>query len=181
MQSLLESLIDGLKITEYADWLVFMERLHEAVRSGKVRKIPVLRPPAGSRSPEEWFQDPTSGEVYRYFPPNPPVLPTWKKIDVLSMLEAPSPTPLSPFKTGQITPMMAHIMKLRLEALISCGLVEELTPSTAAPLSGDTTERWFRDSVSEFVYRLSEHYGLKDPDDIRWEIVPKDEVTRRIQ
>jgi len=43
MASILESLTQGLKITEYTDWLIFVERLNEAVRAGRARKVPVLK------------------------------------------------------------------------------------------------------------------------------------------
>ncbi len=179
MQSVLESLSDGLTILNYSDWLIFVERLSEAVRRGQVRKVPVLKQ-VFSRD-EEWFLDPASGDVYAYQPPNPPVYPKWQKIDVLTELERPEPSPLSTYKTGEISVMAAHVMKLNLEALISRGLVEELPPPPATASSKDTSERWFRDRVSDFVYRLSEHYPLKGADDIRWELVPKDEVNRRVQ
>jgi hypothetical protein len=44
MASTLESLAQGLTITEYPDWVKFVERLNEAVRAGRVREIPVLEP-----------------------------------------------------------------------------------------------------------------------------------------
>ena len=56
MAGILESLTQGLTITEYPDWVKFVERLNEAVRAGRVRKVPVLRPVWGKR--EQWFLDP---------------------------------------------------------------------------------------------------------------------------
>jgi hypothetical protein len=181
MTSTLESLAHGLIITEYSDWVIFVERLKDAVQSGRVRKIPALKR-VWSRS-EEWFLDAETGEVYVYLPPNPPTLPRWKKVDVLQLLETTDadPAPLSVFKIGQITPMMAHIMKMNLEDLVSRGSVEAIPPPVAALSSKDRTETWYRDKASNIVYRLSEYYGLKDADDIRWEIVPQSELSGKIQ
>ncbi|MGO9085302.1 MAG: hypothetical protein ACLQBK_08760 [Candidatus Sulfotelmatobacter sp.] len=171
MAGTLESLTDQLTIAEYRDWLVFVERLSNAVRAGSVRKVPVLKP-VWAKS-EEWFLDPESGEVYVYAPPNPPSLPIWERVVVLTHLEASDPAPLSIFKVGSITVMTAHIMTLKLEDLVSRGLAEELPVPVEVPRSRDRSEKWYKDKVSNVVYRLSEYYGLEDADDIRWEVVPQ--------
>jgi len=84
---ILESLTLGLTITHHSDWLTFVARLDRAIHSGRVRKVPVLKPVWGGKS-EQWFLDPEDGEVYFYVPPNPPTLPRWEKVDVLKHLEA---------------------------------------------------------------------------------------------
>jgi hypothetical protein len=180
MSSVLESLIEGLNFTEYQDWLTFVQRLAEATRTGRVRKIPVLKP-VWSRSSEEWFLDPETSQVYVYVPPNAPSMPIWEKVDVLRHLDAEDPPPLSVFKLGQMTVMTAYIMKMSLEDLVRRGLAEELTVPAGVPRSKDKTERWYRDKVSNIVYRLSEYYGLKDADDMRWEVVPQAELGGKIQ
>jgi hypothetical protein len=108
-------------------------------------------------------------------------LPRWEKVDVLRHLEASDPAPLSGFKVGPITVMMAHVMKLNIETLISRGLVEALPTPQTALVTKDRTERWYRDRVSNVVYRLSEYYPLKGADDIRWEVVPQAELAGKIQ
>jgi len=60
------------------------------------------------------------------------------------------------------------VMKMKLEDLLKRDLVEELIPRRT---SGHGTEKWFKDKVSSIIYRLSEYYGLGEPDDIRWEVV----------
>jgi hypothetical protein len=179
MAGILDSITHELAITEYSDWLIFVERLNNAVQSGRVRRVPVVKPVWGKS--EEWFLDPEIGEVYAYFPPNPPVLPIWKKVDVLKHLEASDPPPLSVFKVGPITPMTAHIMKMNLEALVGRGLAEELHLPAEVARSKDRTEKWYKDKLSNVVYRLSEYYGLHDADDIRWEVVPQTELSGNIQ
>lgn len=179
MTGILGSLTTGLTITEYSDWLVFVERLNEAVRTGRVRKVPVLKPEwAGS---EEWFLDPQASEVYVYLPPDPPGLPKWEKVDVLKHLETPDPPPLSVFKVGPITVMTAHIMKMSLEAIVGRGLAEELPVPAQLPGLKDGTEKWYRDNGSNVVYRLIEIYPLKGADDIRWEVVPQTLLHGEIQ
>jgi hypothetical protein len=93
----------------------------------------------------------------------------------------PDPTPLSTFKTGQITVMAAHVMKMKLEELVAGGLVEEFSPPQSLASSSRGTERWFRDTVSNVTYRLIEYFGFKDADDMRWEVVPPAEQCGRIQ
>jgi|SRR5271169_6969149 len=166
-------------MTEYPDWLIFVERLTEAVRTGRVRKVPVLKPVWGPS--EEWFLDPETGEVYDYIPPDPPGMPRWEKVDVLQHLEATDPPSLSVFKVGPTTVMTAHIMKMSIQAIVARGLAEELPVPAELPRSRDGTERWYKDNVSNVVYRLIEHYPPKGADDIRWEVVPQSLVRGKIQ
>jgi len=181
MAGILESLTHKLDITHYDDWVIFVERLNEAVRSGHVRRVAVLKRVRSDY--EEWFLDPETGEVYVYLEPDAHSLPVWEKVDVLSHLEPrPDPAPLSVFKAGEVTVLTAHMMKATIETLVNRGLVEELAlPPHRVPLLKGDTERWFRDKVSNVVYCLSEHYGLNDADDIRWEVVPSSELNRTIQ
>jgi len=106
--------------------------------------------------------------------------PIWERVDVLKHVEATDPAPLSVFKTGPITVMTAHIMKMKLETLMGSGLVEALTLPPALASSRRGTEKWFRDNVSNITYRLIECYGLEDRD-IRWEVVPQGELSGKIQ
>jgi hypothetical protein len=179
MAGILKSLTHGLTITEYSDWLTFVERLSEAVRAGHVGKIPVLKPLWGGSS-EEWFLDPENSEVYFYVPPDPG-MPKWEKVDVLKHLGTSGPPPLSVFKNGPVTVMMAHIMKMSLDAIAGRGLAEELPVPVHVPRSKNGTERWYKDNVSNVVYRLIEYYPLKGADDIRWEVVPQALLHGQIQ
>jgi hypothetical protein len=61
MAGILDSLTHKLTITEYSDWLIFVERLNEAVRAGRVRRVPVVK--RVWSSDEEWFLDPETGEI----------------------------------------------------------------------------------------------------------------------
>jgi hypothetical protein len=159
--------------------LIFVERLNDAVRAGRIRKVPVVKRVWNSN--EEWFLDLESGEVYVYASPNPPSMPIWERVDVLRHLEAPDPAPLSGFEVGQITVMTAHIMKMSLETLVSRGLVTMLPSPVEVPWPKDRTERWYKDNVTNVVYRLIEHHRLAGADDIRWEVVPQAELSGKIQ
>jgi hypothetical protein len=108
-------------------------------------------------------------------------MPIWKKVDVLKHLEATDPAPLSVFKTGPITVMTAHIMKMSLDALVLRGLVEELPAPVEMRWPKDRTEKWYKDNASSVVYRLIEHCRLEGADDIRWEVVPQAESSGKIQ
>lgn len=180
MVSILESLTQGLNLIEGPDWVTFVERLDRAVHSGLVREIPVLKPVWGGRS-EKWFLDPETGEVYFYSPPNPPGMPKWEKVDLLETVESPNLARLSGIKIGPKTVMMAHFLKQQIAALVARGLVEALPTPASADVSKDRSENWYRDTVSNVVYRLTEYYPLKGNDDIRWEVVPQAELSWKLQ
>lgn len=179
MAGVLQSLVADLTITEYRDWQTFVERLNEAVRAGIIKEVPVLKPHRGSEV--RWFLDPKNGEIYSYTGPNAPVMPCWERVGVFKDLDAGPAPPLSTFKVGTITVMMAHIMKLQLENFIHRGLIEELPCPSSSMLREHETERRFRDLESNIVYRLTEYYALTGPDDLRWEIVAPGELGGRIQ
>ena len=86
MAGILASLTHELTITKPSDWLIFVERLNEAVRAGRVRKVPVVKPVWGRY--EEWFLDPQTREIYVYCAPDAPSLPIWERVDVLKHQEA---------------------------------------------------------------------------------------------
>lgn len=179
---ILESLTRGLNILEKPDWEAFVERLDRAVRSGRVREIPTLKPVRrGGKRYHQWFLDPETGDVYGYVAPDEHGRPIWEKVDVLGNAEPLSPAPLSSIKIGPMTVMMAYFLKQQIEALIARGLVEALPAPASAFTSKDRTERWYKDRVSNVVYRLSEYYPLKGADDIRWEVVPQGELSGKIQ
>lgn len=178
MTGVLSSIAGGLNIKEYRDWLVFVQRLEDSVRVGRVRSIPVIKRVWSDN--EQWFLDPESDEVYVYVAPNPPVLPIWEKLDVLKDLETVDPAPLSVFKVGQITPMMAHVMKINLQSLVQRGSIEELSLPSHLHIPKETSEKWYRDRISNVVYRLREHYSMEGADDIRWEIVRPTEVSGKV-
>ena len=79
MAGILSALTHELTITKYSDWLIFVERLDKNVRSGRVRKVPVV---SECGNTEEWFLDPETGETYVYCAPDSPSLPIWEKVDV---------------------------------------------------------------------------------------------------
>jgi hypothetical protein len=181
MAGILESLSEGLTIAKHSDWVTFAERLDHAVRSGRVREVPVLKAVQGAGTAYKWFLDPETGEIYGYVAPNPPVYPRWEKVDVLGNAEPLSPAPLSGIKIGPTTVMKAYFLKQQIEALVARGLVEVFPTPASASTSKDRAEIWYRDRVSNVVYRLSEYFPLKGADDIRWEIVPQGELNGKIQ
>jgi hypothetical protein len=77
MAGILGSVTDQLTITQYDDWLIFVQRLEELVRSGRVRQIPAMR--TVFLKQEEWYLDPDTGEIYVYVKPDAPILPIWEK------------------------------------------------------------------------------------------------------
>jgi hypothetical protein len=178
---ILQSLTEGLNITKYPDWVIFVERLDSAIRSGRIREVPVLGPIHGAGVDYKWFLDPETSEIYGYSSPNPPAYPRWERIDVLNSAGPVNVAPLSGIKIGPKTVMRAHFIKQQIEVLVSRGLVEVLPTPASALTSKDRTEKWYRDKVTNVVYRLSEYYPVKGADDIRWEAVPQGELGGKIQ
>jgi hypothetical protein len=170
-------LTDQLTITEYRDWLVFVERLNEAVASGRVRRIPVTK--TVYLKNEQWFLDPATDEVYVYVAPDSPILPIWEKVDVLR-LDQPTgkehsrevghanQANLKVFTVGKISPAEAQSVRVALDILIRRGLVRVLEPYGVSVSEG-STERWFQDNGTKAVYRLIE----RNNGEIRWERVPQ--------
>jgi hypothetical protein len=72
-------------------------------------------------------------------------------------------------------------MKMSLDALVSRGLVTVLPSPVERLWPKDRTERWYKDNVTNVVYRLIEHYRLEGAADIRWEVVPQAELSGKIQ
>ncbi len=80
MRSLFESLANGLTLIDYDDWLIFDARLTELVGTGRATRVPpvkVLHMPD-----EEWYVDPSTGEIYVYVKPDDKILPKWERVDV---------------------------------------------------------------------------------------------------
>jgi hypothetical protein len=181
-KGILEFLTEGLNILVKPDWEAFVERLDRAVKSGRVREIPALKPVRrGVKRYHQWFLDSETSDVYGYVAPDEHGRPIWEKIDVFENAEPPNPAPLSGIKIGPMTVMMGYFLKQQIEGLVARGLVEVLPTPTTALTSKDRTENWYRDRVSNVVYRLSEYYPLKGADDIRWEVVPQAELSGIIQ
>lgn len=181
-KGILESLTQGLNILVKSDWEAFVERLDRAVRSGRVREISALKlVRRGAKRYRQWFLDPETGEVYGYVAPDEHGRPIWEKVDALGDLEPPNPAPLSSIKIGPKTVMMAYFLKQQIEALVTRGFVEVLPTPASALTSRDRTENWYKDKVSNVIYRINEYYPLKGADEIRWEVVPQAELSGKIQ
>ena len=89
MSGVFRSVTDGLKITEYQDWLIFVQRLQDLVRSGRIRRI---SPSVGNHrfaKEDEWYFDPETGEAYVHVIPDAPVLPQWIQVDLLAPIGRP--------------------------------------------------------------------------------------------
>ena len=82
MQSIFGSLANGLMLSEYEDWLTFDGRLSQLVCAGGAKRVPTLK--VLHMPDEEWYEDPTTGEVYVYVRPDDKVLPKWEPIGVVS-------------------------------------------------------------------------------------------------
>lgn len=82
MKSIFESLANGLRLSDYEDWLTFDGRLSQLVHAGAAKRVPTLK--VLHMSDEEWYADPTTGEVYVYVRPDDKILPVWERVDVFS-------------------------------------------------------------------------------------------------
>ena len=93
MQSLFESLTNGLTLSDYDDWLIFDARLSDLVHSGHAKRVPALK--LLHMPDEEWYVDPSTGEIYVYVRPDDKILPKWERVDVFakSIFDASLPAP----------------------------------------------------------------------------------------
>jgi len=82
MQPLFESLTSGLTLIDYDDWLIFDARLSDLVHTGRAKRVPALK--VLHMPDEEWYEDPSTGEIYVYVRPDDKVLPKWERIDVFA-------------------------------------------------------------------------------------------------
>jgi hypothetical protein len=175
----LDSILNGLTISKRADWLVFVQRLEELVRSGRARRIsPLWRALAQG---EEWYLDTDSGEVYVYLSPDAPILPIWEKVDVFSKPEAPESheSGLGAIPTARMSRPETESLKEILKVLVRHGVAEVLDPPSSVPVaSSEGAQSWYRDSQTKAVFRLVEGPGDENS---RWERVPANQKEVAIQ
>jgi hypothetical protein len=177
MESILASIIEGLNIRNYDDWLVFVDRLTTLTESGRIRKISPL-PNRRFEKNDEWYCDPKTGEIYVHGLPNAPILPVWERFDLLEDSKAPEthPNNLSVIPTGKISRLEAKNLGGLLDFLVQQGFVEALNPSNVADLGG-YSEKWYKDLLTGTIYRLLE----RDDEDNCWEKVPEGELRMKLQ
>jgi hypothetical protein len=169
MQSLFESLTKDLKLSHYDDWLTFDGRLEELIRSGRARRVPSLR--TLHMPDEEWYLNPSSGEVYVYVRPDDKILPAWEPADVFAepKEEPTCKTGLDAIPIRKMSHSQVVSLKELLNFLVRHGIAEVLNRPKAdsATLPGGA-ETWYRDLQTEVVYRLVENV---EDDNSRWERV----------
>ena len=92
-QSPFESLANGLTLSDYDDWLTFDARLSDLVHTGRAKRVTSMK--VLHMPDEEWYVDPSTGEIYVYVRPDDKILPQWERVDVFakSILDASPPSP----------------------------------------------------------------------------------------
>jgi hypothetical protein len=175
MSGVLHEITAGLKISNYRDWLIFDQRLKELVRSGRVKRVPTLR--KIHFKDDEWYLDPSTGEIYLYVRPDPPILPIWEAVDVFEAPMAPEPHPnnLSVIPIGKTSLFETKGIRALMDLLVRQGTVEKLVPFNAP---AGSVENWYKEVQTGTVYRLVES---ADGSDNRWERVPQSELNRIVQ
>ena len=86
MRSLFESLEDGLILQDPEDWLIFDGRLEALIQNGQAQRVPQLR--VLHMPDEEWYKDPSTGDIYVYVRPDDKILPKWERVDVFTESES---------------------------------------------------------------------------------------------
>lgn len=176
MRGALSSVADGLNISRYSDWLVFVKRLKELVHSGRARKIEPLKRVFAKG--EEWYLDTGAGDIYVYVSPDAPILPIWERVDVFAseQVAAVSANDLSVVPLGTMEHSEAQNLKTVLSVLAGHGVVERLIPDNVGE-PHDFVQAWYKDVATGTVYRLIEKNG----EDSKWERVPRIELKANIQ
>jgi len=179
MQSLFESLPNGLTLSNYDDWLSFDARLSELVRTGQARRVQALR--VLHMPDEEWYVDPSTGEVYVYVKPDDKILPKWEPVDVFAQSEKERNREpgLSAIPVKKMNCSEAASLKEILKVLVRHGVAEVLDrPNTIPAVSPESAETWYRDIQTKAVFRLVESTGDESS---RWEKVPPNQEEWTIQ
>jgi hypothetical protein len=93
VQSLFGSLTNDLTLSDYDDWLIFDARLSGLVHTGCAKRVSALK--VLHMPDEEWYVDPSTGEIYVYVRPDDKILPKWERVDVFakSILDSSLPSP----------------------------------------------------------------------------------------
>jgi hypothetical protein len=175
MASILNSITDGLAITKYKDWTVFVQRLEELIRAGHIRKIEPLDTKQFLRG-DEWYLDPESGEIYVHGLPNAPLLPRWTKVDPFASpppRESP-PNDLSAIPVGAKDRLETKGIKGILDFFVIQGGAVVIPPVNTSISA--INETWYRDIRTDVIYRLVETTDGES----RWERVPQSELQAKL-
>lgn len=159
-KSIFEELTEGITLVNLAGWDTFRDRLSAAVSVEAVRRIRPLF--LYYSSIEEWYVDPTSGDIFVYVPFNGDKgFPKFEKVDVFSPPIHKQPVylndvGLSGFKVGPQAPESVRFIEYVLELWLKSGEIQEVASPAGDVLSIRTfhewkTGRWFqlaRDELS---------------------------------
>lgn len=121
---------------------------------------------------EEWYMDPSTGEIYVYVKPDDKVLPKWEPVDVFAQPEEERIREfgLDAIPVKKMNRPEAESLKEILKVLVRHGVAEVVDPPSSLPVaSSEGTQSWYRDPQTKAVFRLVE--GLGDESN-RWERVP---------
>jgi hypothetical protein len=154
MQRSFASLVEGLDLRAYKDWVVFDQRLKAFIREGQARRIPALKMIYGPD--QEWYLNESSGEIYVYGPPDEKIVAIWEPVDVFALKnkeEAP-PSGLAAIPIRQMSSVQKESLKQMLTLLVAHGVAVVVERPKAASING--TETWYRDVQSQIAYRLLE-------------------------
>jgi hypothetical protein len=154
-----------LPMRNYTEWERFDAELNQLFERRLLQTTTPLRRIHGRD--EEWYRDPSDGEIYVYLKPDDRILPVWERVDVF----APPPVTesrdlrvggLKLITTGQIRKETAWFLKTVLASMAQEGQIEILL-KPELPL-----ETWCREYSTDNVYKLvAAHHN----EDYRWEYV----------
>ena len=159
------TVLDGLDITKYDDWVVSDERIRHLVKTCALRKIQPLK--IVHVKSEEWYLESATGDIYVYVQPDDKILPAWEKIDVFSTEDGNDKNVLTAglkiIRTGTIDRPTFLTINLVLQELIKKGEVEIIR----APKAFDeNSETYYREVKTETIYRLA---SMTTPPGYLWE------------
>jgi hypothetical protein len=148
------TVLDGLDITKYDDWVILDERIRQLVKTCALRKIQPLR--IVHVKSEEWYLESATGDIYVYVQPDDKILPVWEKIDVFFIEGGSDKNVLTAglkiIRTGNIDRPTFMAIHLVLQELIKKGEVEIIR---APRVFDENSEAYYREVKTKMIYRLA--------------------------
>jgi hypothetical protein len=165
MSAEVHKLLD-IPMRNYKEWELFDAEINQFVQRGLLERIAPVR--CIHIHSEEWYLDPSDGEIYVYVKPDDKIYPSWERVEVFA--EPPlaiesrdlRAAGLKLISTGPISKEIASFLKTVLDSFAQEGRIEIL-PNPERP-----DEIWCKEYSTDAIYRLIADEGNQD---YRWERV----------
>lgn len=165
------SIDSDLNRGKYEDWLILDQRITALISAGALRRVNPLR--MVHLPSEEWYLEPSGGDMYVYVRPDDRVSPQWEKVDIFASIARTEiksrdvrVAGLKIITTGNIRVETALFLQAMLGKLTKEGRLEVVFQSQ---VQGEASETWYRELATGSVYRLVQGSGATPSS---WNLAP---------